>query len=68
MIIRGYEYKATHNTHCTGCKRVIGPDTDNKVGFLVKDGEVTGLFHSKPCYENTVAQFEQYKKDNPKEA
>lgn len=62
MIIRGYEYPMEHNRKCTGCNRTFGPNTDFKVGYLVRDGEVTGLFHSRACYEATSEKFDEYKK------
>lgn len=63
MVVKGFEYPMAHNRKCTGCDRVFGPSSEYKVGFLVKDGEVTGIFHSRACYEATVQKFDEYKKE-----
>jgi hypothetical protein len=63
LVIRGYEYPMDINRKCTGCNRTFGPSTDFKVGYLVKDGEVTGLFHSRACFEATKQKFEAYQKN-----
>lgn len=61
MVIRGFESKVKHNQRCTGCGGIIGPDAPVKVGFEVRDGDVTGLFHSRACYEEQRRKFEEYK-------
>lgn len=66
-VVKGYEYPVTTNRKCTGCQRNFGPDSEFKTGFLVRDGEVTGLFHSRACYEQTVQKFTAYKAEHPKE-
>lgn len=60
-VIRGFEKKLVVNQRCEGCGVVVGPDTPMHTGFDVRDGEVTGFFHSRACYENTCREFEKYK-------
>ena len=61
-VIRGYAMPIQHNQRCTGCHKIIGPDSDVRTGFNVKDGEVLGTFHSRWCYEDTRKKFEEFKK------
>jgi hypothetical protein len=57
MIINGYEAKLIHNRRCEGCGVVVGPDTPIKSGYEVRDGEVTGFFHSRGCFQNTAQKY-----------
>jgi hypothetical protein len=63
MDIMGYQIKPEHTTRCMGveCGMLIGPSETVKVGFVVKDGDVQGIFHSRACYENSVQKFTEHK-------
>ena len=62
-VIRGYQTKPVYAQRCTGidCHVVIGPAQDIKQGYNVVDGPVTGLFHSRECFLNSVRKFEESK-------
>ena len=61
-VVRGFQTKTTYNQKCTGCGIHIGPNSEVKGGYIVHDGEVVGLFHSRKCYLDTVQRFEEHKK------
>jgi len=49
-MVKGFTVVLKHDARCNGCGVMIGPHTDRKAGLHVKDGPVTGLFHSSDCY------------------
>jgi hypothetical protein len=63
MDIMGFETTPKHTTRCMGveCGMLIGPSEVVKSGFIVKDGDVQGIFHSRSCYENSVEKFNDHK-------
>ena len=65
MDVMGYEMKPVHATRCQGinCGLLIGPTEQIRSGFVVKDGEVTGVFHSRACYTNSVEKFNEHKSE-----
>lgn len=60
--VRGFVLKPTYAQRCTGCRRLIGQNEEIKQGYAVRDGEVTGIFHSRECYLDTCSRFEESKK------
>ena len=69
MDIMGFESTPAHTTRCMGieCGILIGPTETVKTGFIVKDGDVTGIFHSRACYTNSVEKFGEHKKGGEEE-
>lgn len=67
MIIKGYNIPLQHNRRCEGCGVKIGPDTPIKTGYEVKDGELTGFFHSRECFTNNMQKFEKFKEERGQE-
>ena len=39
----------------------MGPDSPRKVIYMVKQGPITGYFHSRQCYETQLPKLEDAK-------
>lgn len=46
---------------CDGCGVIVGKGHPVQTGIIVKEGLLTGFFHSHQCYENA------WKQKNPEE-
>lgn len=56
-ILMGFWRNTPVDRHCTGCGTIVGPSSPYyKAGFEVREGVVTGFFHSKQCYLNKLKE------------